>query len=48
VLVVKEKDAGEILVRLTAMGESAWHIGAVEARKEDEKAVQFVGSDPGC
>jgi phosphoribosylformylglycinamidine cyclo-ligase len=48
VVVVKEKDAGEILVRLTAMGESAWHIGAVEARKEDEEAVQFVRSDPGC
>jgi len=48
VVVVREQDAGEILVRLSAMGELAWHIGSVEAREEGEDPVQFVERETGC
>ena len=42
VVVVREKDAGEVLLRLKAMGETAYLIGSVEKRKKDEEAVQFA------
>ncbi len=42
VLVASEKDTSDILQRLEAMGESAYSIGSIEARKVDEPAVRFV------
>ncbi len=43
VLVVSENEANEILIRLNAMGESAYLIGSVEQRKTNEEAVQIEG-----
>jgi phosphoribosylformylglycinamidine cyclo-ligase len=42
VVVLGEEDTSEVLLRLKAMGENAYHIGSVEAREEDEEVVQFV------
>ena len=42
VIVVRENDASEILLRLKAMGETAYIIGSVESRNDNEEAVQFV------
>jgi phosphoribosylformylglycinamidine cyclo-ligase len=42
-VVVSEEEAGEVLLRLKAMGQTAYHIGVVESRKEDEESVQFTG-----
>lgn len=42
VIVVNEEDTGEVLLRLKAMGETAYHVGSVEARDDDEEPVQFV------
>jgi phosphoribosylformylglycinamidine cyclo-ligase len=42
VLAVSQEEAGEALLRLEAMEETAFHIGAVEARDDAEEAVQFV------
>lgn len=42
VVVVKEEDTSEVLLRLKAMGETAYHIGAVEAREEEEEPTQFI------
>jgi phosphoribosylformylglycinamidine cyclo-ligase len=42
VIVVSEKEAGEVLLRLNAMGETAYLIGSVETRKKNEEAVQFA------
>jgi phosphoribosylformylglycinamidine cyclo-ligase len=42
VIVVSEEETGEVLLRLKAMGETAYHIGSVEAREDDEEPVQFV------
>ncbi|MBW1903562.1 MAG: phosphoribosylformylglycinamidine cyclo-ligase [Deltaproteobacteria bacterium] len=42
VVVVREKDAGEVLLRLKAMGETAYLIGSVKKKKKDEEAVQFA------
>ncbi|RLB19092.1 MAG: phosphoribosylformylglycinamidine cyclo-ligase [Deltaproteobacteria bacterium] len=42
VIVVSDEETSEILLRLKAMGETAYHIGRVEARAEDETAVEFV------
>lgn len=42
VIVVREKDTSEILERLQAMGETAYLIGSIESREEDEEAVQFA------
>ena len=36
------KQTDEVLERLQGMGESAYHIGWVEAREGDAEAVQFV------
>jgi len=41
-IVVSEDDAGEVLLRLKAMGETAYLVGTVEAREEGEDAVEFT------
>jgi phosphoribosylformylglycinamidine cyclo-ligase len=42
VMVVSEEDTDEVLLRLKAMGASAYHIGSVESRRDDEDPIQFV------
>ncbi|MDY6878733.1 MAG: phosphoribosylformylglycinamidine cyclo-ligase [Thermodesulfobacteriota bacterium] len=42
VAVVSEEDIAEVLVRLEGMGEKAWHIGSVKARKDNEEAVRLI------
>jgi phosphoribosylformylglycinamidine cyclo-ligase len=42
VLVVNEEDCDEVLSRLEAMGETAYRIGSVESRDDEETAVQFT------
>ncbi len=42
VMVVSEEEASEVLSRLKAMGESAYHIGSVESRQDDEDPIEFV------
>jgi phosphoribosylformylglycinamidine cyclo-ligase len=46
VIVVSDEEASEVLLRLKAMGETAYHIGSVESRDESEDAVQFVSTMP--
>ena len=41
VIVVSEEEASEVLLRLKAMGETAYHIGSVESRDDSEEAIQF-------
>jgi len=41
VIVVNDEEAGEVLLRLKAMGENAYLIGSVESRNEKEESVQF-------
>ena len=41
VIVVSEQETSEVLLRLKAMGETAYHIGSVEARDEKEAVIQF-------
>jgi phosphoribosylformylglycinamidine cyclo-ligase len=41
VIVVSEQETSEVLLRLKAMGEIAYHIGSVEARDEEEAVIQF-------
>ncbi len=42
-VVVNGEDTSEILLRLKAMGETAYLLGTVEERNEDEEPVQFIG-----
>ena len=42
VVVVSEEDVDEVLLRLKAMGENAYHIGAVEGRDEKEESIKFT------
>jgi len=42
IIVVKAEQTEEILNRLEAMGETAYHVGAVEKRDKEEDAVQFT------
>jgi phosphoribosylformylglycinamidine cyclo-ligase len=42
VLVVSEEDTDEVLLRLKAMGEAAYHVGWVEARDEPEEPIRFI------
>jgi len=42
-VVVSDEEVDEVLLRLKAMGETAYHIGVVESRNEDEEPVQFTG-----
>jgi phosphoribosylformylglycinamidine cyclo-ligase len=41
VIVVSEEESSEVLLRLKAMGETAYHIGSVESRDDSEEAIQF-------
>ena len=42
VMVIDEEDTNEVLLRLESMEETAYHIGSVEARDEEEEVVQFT------
>jgi phosphoribosylformylglycinamidine cyclo-ligase len=42
VLVVSEEETDEVLLRLKAMGETAYHVGWVEAREEPEEPIRFI------
>jgi len=42
VIVIGAEEASEVVLRLKAMGETAYLIGSVEPRQENEAAVQFV------
>lgn len=42
VIVVSEDECDDALLRLRTMGEDAFHIGSVEARGEDDPAIEFV------
>ena len=42
VIVVSEEDCGEVLLRLKAMGETAYQIGYVDSRDGKETAIQFT------
>lgn len=42
VIVVSEEDCSEVLLRLKAMGESAYHIGSVEAREEGDLPIEYI------
>ncbi|MBN2419887.1 MAG: phosphoribosylformylglycinamidine cyclo-ligase [Deltaproteobacteria bacterium] len=42
VIVVSEEDCNEVLLRLKAMGETAYHIGSVEAREEKDPPIEFI------
>ena len=42
IMVINEDETDEILLRLKAMGETAYLIGSVEAREGDEEPIQFV------
>jgi len=42
VMVVKEEEVDEILLRLKAMHETAFHIGSIESRNDNEEAVEFI------
>ena len=42
-VVISQEDTSEVLLRLKAMGETAYLVGSVEERNEDEAPVQFVG-----
>ena len=41
VIVVNEQEISEVLLRLKAMGEIAYHIGSVEARDEKEEIIRL-------
>ena len=42
VIVVREEETSEMLLRLKAMGETAYLIGSVESRDDKEEAIQFT------
>ena len=42
VIVVGEEETSEVVLMLEAMGETAYHIGSVESRGDNEEAVQFA------
>jgi len=42
IIVVTEKDVSEVLLRLKAMGETAFHIGSIASITKDEEAIQFT------
>jgi phosphoribosylformylglycinamidine cyclo-ligase len=46
VMIVSEEETDEVLLRLKAMGETAYHIGSVEARDEKEDPIQFKNDKP--
>ncbi len=42
VLVINYDELDEVLLRLKAMGETAYHLGEVAERREDEDSVEFI------
>jgi len=48
VIMVSENETSEVLLRLKAMGEIAYHIGAVSSRDEGEETIQFIESTVSC
>ncbi|HBF42814.1 MAG TPA: phosphoribosylformylglycinamidine cyclo-ligase [Desulfobacteraceae bacterium] len=42
VIVVKEKETNDVLEMLEAMGETAYNIGSIESRDDNEDAIQFA------
>ena len=42
VMVVSEEEKSEVLLRLKAMGETAYHIGSVESRDDKDEPIQFT------
>jgi phosphoribosylformylglycinamidine cyclo-ligase len=42
VMVVRQEETTEALLRLQAMGETAYHVGSIEPREGNEEAVEFV------
>jgi phosphoribosylformylglycinamidine cyclo-ligase len=48
VIVVAAEDAPEVMLRLKAMGETAYNIGWIEAREKGEEPVQFVENTQEC
>ncbi len=47
ILIARRDDATDIIDRLGGMGERAYRIGTVEAKKEDEPALLFEGGSEG-
>ena len=45
IIVVSEEDTGEVMLRLKAMGETAYCVGWIEPREESEPAVEFTDGD---
>lgn len=43
VIVVSDEETSEVLLRLKAMGEAAYHIGSVRERDVSEEPVEFAG-----
>jgi phosphoribosylformylglycinamidine cyclo-ligase len=43
VMVVSPENVDEVLSRLKAIGETAYHIGRIERRDQKEEPVQFAG-----
>ena len=43
-IVVNEEEVDEVLLRLKAMGETAYCVGTVESREDGEDPVQFTGN----
>jgi hypothetical protein len=41
-MVVRPDDVDEIMLRLEAIDEIAYHIGSIEARKDNEEAIQLI------
>ena len=42
VMIVNGEDTDEVLSRLRAMGETAYHVGEVASREEDEEPIRFT------
>jgi phosphoribosylformylglycinamidine cyclo-ligase len=42
VIIVAEKDHAEILERLEKLGETAYPLGSIEKRENDQPSVSFV------
>ncbi|MDY7035997.1 MAG: phosphoribosylformylglycinamidine cyclo-ligase, partial [Thermodesulfobacteriota bacterium] len=42
IIVVSEQETDEVLLRLKAMGETAYHLGSVESRHDKDESIQFT------
>ncbi|RLB43068.1 MAG: phosphoribosylformylglycinamidine cyclo-ligase [Deltaproteobacteria bacterium] len=45
IIAVSEEDTAEVMLRLKAMGETAYCVGWIEPREDDEPAVEFTEGD---